>query len=252
MEREPVVNALLRRPALPAPSPKPPKGLYWWPDAEDIGMSKQYDTLYGSPHAPHATPGAAYKRTVPLQNIMSWASNNKALMPEGMSLAINTEKDADQARAQALAAERSAIAKLGFNPSYGASTPSGREALNVRGLFRAAPSNFSWYDEGSPYAGMHESMHRGISMLRQAGKLPPEVADKVNKEEEYIVRALMNRAYGPVEVAQEVQRIGPLKKDSPGYQQIVKGMALEKHPVIDALEAAAADEVVRRRPRGPR
>src|SRR5260221_8453274 len=175
-----------------------PSSDYYWPNDQDVALSKKYDTLYGSPNAPYATPGAANVQTAPAQGAMDWHQGyNKAFFgnpvtPPGSTSSINTEADADRLRAESIAAERSAMAKLGHDPGLSYSTPIGNGQLPIAGGYNQN-SNISWYNQASPAAAIHESMHRGMQKLREGGQLP------IGKpQEEAYVRALMQRIYGNV------------------------------------------------------
>lgn len=97
---------------------------------------------------------------------------------------------------------------------------------------------------------MHESMHRAIGDLRKSGKY--YVAP--GSEEEAMVKALMQRAYGDVETKQGLfpgryyHRDHPSRKAIEDARQRVK----DKDPKLDEIEKVAAEEVARRHPRGPR
>jgi hypothetical protein len=166
--------------------------------------------------------------------------------PEGTKSALNTQADADRVRAENLAAERSAMAKLGWDPGLSVSTPFGSGGLKIVGTYNPR-SDVYWYLQQTPSASMHESMHRGIDILRNMGLVN---IPKGSVEERY-VRALMQRAYGNVEI-KELRPDGIFTKSSPAYQDMEAGKAMVNDPVIENLEKVAADEIARRHPRGPR
>lgn len=238
------VSALVGK-ANPTQNAKP-----YWPDQNDLAMSKKYDATYGSPHAPYAQPDSAYVRTTPMDQVPAWYRGGATMPPADKIFGnLNTQADADVARAQHIAAERSAMAKLGWDPGL-AITSKGRNAV-VNGLYQPK-SDVTWSAEGLPSTAMHESMHRSFEKLGQAGKLPKDV-DRRN--EELYVRALMQRAYGPVELKHEYQTIGKgfaPDEQAPGYRQQVQGRRMMNDPLIDQLEAAAAQEIARKHPGGPR
>src|SRR5262245_8411876 len=99
-----------------------------------------------------------------------------------------------------------------------------------------------------PSAAIHESMHRGINMLRKQGLLP--AGFQVFAEEIY-VRALMQKAYGDIETA--LMREGTMgSKNSKVIRLIEQGRSLKDHPTTSLLEELAAQEIARKHPRGPR
>ena len=229
----------------------PQQGKYYWPQQDDIELSKKYDTTYGSPHAPYANPGNAYVKTATYPAVQNWFRQASAGQDQGPDVTreLATQQDADRNRALAIAVERSAMAKLGWDPGQDVSTPPGDKGLTINGMF-SPPSNASWYDQRTPNAAMHEAMHRSMHKLRTAGKLPKEVT--AGGEEEKYVRALMQRGYGNIEIAKDLERWGRLNPKSGGYKDLQEGIRLKNHPLVDELERIAAEEIARRRPRGPR
>jgi hypothetical protein len=147
----------------------------------------------------------------------------------------------DNLAAAYLASRRSALAALGFDPRH----------MAIGAL--ASPPNFTvggQYDPSQdrvvstgvyPSTSVHESMHRGIQMLRDAGMVTPDM-EKLS--EEAVVRGQMARNYGDVEVGR-----GTL-----GDQQISDGKYYNRQfpDQMNAFETAAAKLFAQLHPGGPR
>ena len=148
----------------------------------------------------------------------------------------------DNLMAGYLASQRSALAALGFDPRHMAIGDAPPEKWSVSGSYY--PKQDQILSTGVyPSTTIHESMHRGIEQLRQAGMLPPGFDDL---SEESSVRAQMLRNFGGVE-----QGRGKL-----GDQQISDGAYYNDNrnfsPIMDALETAAQKLYASLHPRGPR
>ena len=167
--------------------------------------------------------------------------------PEGTVSHLNTQEDANGAMAEYLASERSAVAKLGWDPGLSITTEPTPEKTPTGGTYQPKYDTY-WYRQDALAAGLHEPMHRGIERLRQAGLINVPKGS----EEEAIVRALMQRAYGDIEAKDDLKPGRIYLKSSPGYKQLEEGRRRANDPIIDELEKAAAEEVARRHPRGPR
>jgi hypothetical protein len=147
-----------------------------------------------------------------------------------------------------LASQASALSALGFDPRRMAmADPEGAVPKNLTLGGSFYPRQDQILVTGAGRTSMpHESMHRGMEQLRQAG-LMPKTAD--DYKEESLIRGFMNRHYG------DADRQG-LAETDPGYKLSMRGDNLAKNPegsaMLDAIEAAAAQLIAKRNPRGPR
>jgi hypothetical protein len=150
----------------------------------------------------------------------------------------------------ALAANRSAIATLGFEPQASTlQTKMGK--TNIAGI--TDPETGQMYvnvQEGrEPSTIVHESIHRGLDKLRQAS---PEAADIMKKlpNQELIVRYLMAKTMGNPEQGTgetaDMQRQSALDY----FMHPIYGDPNRKN--LEKLEDIAAFVHAQRRPRGPR
>jgi hypothetical protein len=209
-----------------------------YPTSADVARSAQYGQAYGDPVAPYVErPGSAYIKRSPRDYIPAadkeYQRTRKFEPPFHREL--TTPETSGMVHKAWLAAERSPIAKLGFDPSKTYSSPKQPGSLTVAGVTFPSADRM-WYDEQFPDTAVHESFHRGFKLLRDAGVLP-----KLQFPEEYYVRALMLRHLGGVERGR-----GEL-----GEEQIDFAVKVIDPEELDKIEQAAADYIAKKRPRGP-
>lgn len=144
----------------------------------------------------------------------------------------------------ALAANRSAIATLGFDPTkINLQTKMGPSTL---GGFYVPDEDKTWVNvvRGNESAMVHESVHRGLKMLTERSDEASKILDTL--PEETVVRYLMYKTMGDPEGTQ----------GNIDARQREQGKALEKQPDVinklKRLEEIAADLRKEQRPRGPR
>lgn len=206
-----------------------------YPSAADVQSARSADAMYGyagGSSQPRIVPdihtiiqlqGPISGPTPPSQTALPQKIPPRAAVPQSIS---------DQMYAGWLGAQRNAVSALGFNPANIQVTPAVPNApnLNVAGLYSPASDNL-WYDSRFPSAVVHESMHRGIQALRQAGLTTVGTSSNFYPEETY-VRALMAKNFGDVE----------LGGGNAGDEQVRQGQEFLKNhaDAISALEDAAA------------
>lgn len=220
--------------------PKRPAG---WVSSDELNESKKYDRSYGDPSAGFFQPGAKVRMP---DNLGAWinAYNKEALGGAGYKAIDQTT--ADSLHTAWAAAQSTAIAALGYDPSRLVTLPAAAtkdRTATIAGAY--SPKKDELYTTGEYASTMvHESIHRGIQKLREAGRLP-ESATRVDNET--LTRAFMSKYYGDVEkgrggLADEQVRAGELiQKSNPGYVKM-----------MGDVEAAAAQLSYEKRPRGPR
>jgi len=216
------------------------------PTDEDVALSQKYDRTYGDPVASYIKPGGANVNQLPIPDVETAINRGgKLAVPAGMGTPTPVSpEEADRIHRGWMAAERSAVAKLGFQPrNMSVSPPAGPQGprLTAFGLYDPN-TNQSWYDANSPTSAVHESMHRGLQKLREAGVFP-----KGLPEEELFVRAMMDRHLTEPTTDPVTGRV---------YDNRVKQLSEAKRRVraedLDAIENAAAWLVAKKHPGGPR
>lgn len=202
------------------------------------------DQAYADPSARLLVPGNAI-RTTPIddirENLRAYLSRRKEI--DGVPTAADVETRQKLFRGW-LAAQRSPLAALGFDPHYLVISPKHSKGdVGPAGMYQAPKDEQSkdrdalrpdtmWVDLNDDWALAHEAMHRGLSLLRRAGLLPANV---IREEEELFVRALMTRHFGDIELGRGAGG------DQQIYQarELMAGGRISKED-LDKLEAAAA------------
>ncbi len=218
--------------------------LQGYPSQDDVANARANDVSYGSPAAAFVQPPYGGQIASPrtgdeIENTFARmdVSKKSLLNPQPVSPGVS-----DNLMAGYLASQRSALAALGFDPRHMTIGDAPPEKWTVSGSYY--PKSDQIMSTGVyPSTTAHESMHRGIEALRQAGMLPPGFDDL---SEESSVRAQMLRNYGDVEMGRgklgdEQVRDGRYYNDNSNFS-----------PIMDALEAAAQKLYAQRHPRGPR
>lgn len=216
--------------------PAPVKPDYSWPTGVDVGRARNADFGYGTGLESFIDGSNSGRMRqfdgLPTDRISEFLKLAQKQKPTKVSGEVS------DALAQGyLAANRSALASLGFDPRAMVSVL-GEKDLNVNGTYdpeRDMVTNFA----GRPSTYTHESIHRGLEELRKAGvnvdsKLP-------SAGEEMFVRYLMRSRMGDNEIGDVAKQYRDLG-DSRGH------LAAQ----MKDFENIAAREVARRRPGGPR
>lgn len=263
-----------------------------WPSQEQMDMARQYDTAYGSTAAGFVDPNSAAKmrqyRTA--QEYIDTAARSSGppyvrgqevdvvvvpgvpatrasrgrparpaqpervmAMPDPLGkygmLTPMLPGQADRMNEAFVGSQRSAISAIGFDPRRLAAKVPDRTGSNIEGRYRTL-DDMKMVDGRDPSTPVHEAFHRGFDMLRRSGRMP-EIAQLYisnPSQEENAVRALMLRNFGDIEREGNPSQVGM------GQRMLDQRMGRE---VLDAIEAAAAEQYARDTPdgsykRGPR
>jgi hypothetical protein len=164
-----------------------------WPGADDVAMADRYDTTYGSDVAPMLGPGGRVK-VVPSTRAAIPQLNSETPDFGKATSPLTGEQRAQMLKAW-IAAQRSPVAALGFDPRQMAITPAGAgPPLTVAGM-QFPNSDQIWFDGRYDTTPVHESTHRGFTMMRKAGVDTPSEGSA----EERKVRSLMLQHFGEAE-----------------------------------------------------
>ena len=165
-----------------------------YPDAADVAAARQGDFSYGSGNEAFNSGRTANLLGIPAKgHYLSELSDPRAGNP-----APGTPDTGQNYEAAQLAINRSPIAALGYDPHrINLDTESGTNT-NIVGAY--TPDTDRIYSNAAyPSNLVHESTHRGLEMLRQAGLVSPELEKRLPKDEEKIVRYIMATAIGDPE-----------------------------------------------------
>ena len=214
-----------------------------WTTPEEMTNAAKYDLAYGDPSAGFFQPGAAMiRQPSSVREMLSAFNNNRT---DKIGLQIVDDDTARALKAAWLAARSSPLAALGFDPRtmvVGKKKDANATQFNMAGAYDYGKDEVfttGKYDSTL----VHESIHRGMKMLRDAKMLPH---DTRYENEELLTRAFMLKYYGDIEKG----------RGEVGDKQVEQGRSklktMEMTGLLDKIEAAAAQYIATRTPRGPR
>ena len=168
-----------------------------YPSQDDVAFARDNDASYGSVGAAYTQP--PYGGQLPQMRTADQISRSWDSMDDTGNLPIKAApvapKVSDNLMAGYLASNRSALAGLGFDPRHMAIGNAEPHDWAMSGSYY--PQSDQILTTGTyPSTTAHESMHRGMAMLRDAGMMPPAANDM---SEESIVRGQMLRNFGDTE-----------------------------------------------------
>jgi hypothetical protein len=208
-----------------------------YPGKEDVELARKYQTQYGNPLSGHFEEGSK-GRTVS-EELAPRVLNGG--LYNSVPYVARTKEQADILMQAQIAANRSPIAALGYDPRELLTTPYEKAEFNISGTTESKAPYQIWAHERYPDTIVHEAMHRGLRKMEENGfKLPDDV------DEETFVRALKVRYFGDIEKGHG--ELGD-KQVSEGKSALYKG---KYSKLIDEMEAKAAGLIARMHPRGPR
>lgn len=215
-----------------------------YPTSDDAKFARKQDWSYGQPYAPYFE-GKRFTSLMGSPNALPLSTHT--VSTNGFQETA-PELGSYYAKA-ALAANRSPLAALGFDPTKTA-VDLGRDPSKTTLAGAYTPKYDQIYANGQLPAAdaiVHESMHRGIQKLKESSLWNREwPAASGSLFNENIVRKLMHDKSGDPE-----GHLGP--EDA---KQRADALSYFSNPnskkIIDDMEAAAAQLIAKQRPRGPR
>lgn len=240
-----------------------------FPSHEDADFANKYDYGYGRRTEPYMENKLA--RVLGAQGALNTPFQPRSLFELGLgpdqgaavaahppnftNVDLNDPKNASTAAGlkdtyarAALAANRDPIASLGFDPSkMTADLGAKGSAVNVSGSYLPSKDSiwFSANDDRNsniPSTPVHESLHRGLNMLRD----DPRGADAYNQlgvPEEYVVRYLMAKQMADPEKGNPQRDMGILTMDPDRNPKGAKALQM--------LQALAQTKINEKHPMGP-
>lgn len=192
--------------------PLPPQP---WPTAEDVASAREYKKKYGNFNEqdiegaapvhkndetqPYRTrvPASAKAQMLPANKALDYLNYGRGASQPGLL----SPEVADRLYAAQIAAQRNSVAALGFDTSRMIHTVDEPDRLSARGAYLPSDDKM-WLGTNSPTTPVHESLHRGIEMLRREspGSLNKPGEKYEPYKEEYLVRRAMKNAYGDAEL----------------------------------------------------
>lgn len=180
------------------------------------------------------------------RQIASWISGSQPQAPPAAAT--------DVYRQALLAVPHSAIAALGFDPHRMGLDSSGDKS-SLAGFY-VPSADMAWANTRYPSAVVHESFHRGIQLLQDAGMLNDDekkwLRDRMiggGGREELAVRRMMQTEMGNPEATESSGKVGNAQQaEARAHFESSK----ESQEMLRRLEAKAAMLIAKRRPGGPR
>jgi hypothetical protein len=242
-----------------------------YPTSDDVDFARKNDYSYGQPWAPEFEGKSARLLTGDPNQVPIPATTLGSNIPIDRR-GSNMAPLEDYYAKAALASERSALAKLGFDPNKAAIDVGTNPAnVSVLGQYKSSKGGTDqiYANARTPSTLVHESIHRGIQKLKDSPFWKPEFNDfsPATANDELLVRHLMQSRMGDPTVPE-------FKSYMPNYdfkQPVQQGsgreleataralfdpnqssLAKSRQKTLDAMEAAAANYIAQRRPGGPR
>ena len=230
-----------------------------FPERSEVRSGRASGATYGSPVDPMLTNPSARIQSLPLPSAveslnrgtfgvehptsgdMPWM-DPKIVAKLKPSEGRVTQETADALYQAYLAAQRSAVAMLGFDPRHMVTSPSGEYEASVSGAYAPEVDKIWTQAEGAASNPVHESMHRGFDILRKSEPKSPDIPS--SGSEERVVRELMANTYGNVEEKRNPEAV----KNARDYLE----NNYSERQRLSKIEKMAADLIAKRHPAGPR
>lgn len=215
-----------------------------YPNAQDVYYAQAYDQTYGTPMAGFTVPGAKVAQTG-VGNVIGYGSEDVLRSAKLQEL---SPEDRDAFLQNYIAAQKHPVSAIGYDPRSITYTPKrGNIELTKEGFYKPSEDSI-WYYGKNQDTAVHESIHRGVKKLKDAGMLP-ESFSKSAMSEETLTRLLMLKNFGDIEVQPNADL---------GNEQIeqarwwLKNYPREADRITTDLEKAAQEYAKKKTPRGPR
>lgn len=215
-----------------------------WPSREDVKAERDYGTPGPKPGQPAAMIStdeifqAAYARK-PEEHSTTAISDRAATKKPTPDTRLD-DAEADQLYAAKMAAQFSPLAALGYDEDKMVVTPRRDKKLNYEGIYSARKDSL-WANLASgPSTPVHESIHRGIELLKRSGS--KEAAELGHYDNEIVTRAIMLRTFGGLET-EEAGGGRPHPQVETAAHNLAKNPKFVK--LIETLEQQAAHEGAR-------
>lgn len=241
-----------------------------YPGKDDVAAAQRSGFGYGTGNEAYMAGNASNQWSMPAKgrsgaraiSVDDVTDPTKSATDPALRNAMPGNPDLAQIYAAAqLAALRSPITGLGYDPhKIALDTKSGSE-VTVAGMYSGKTDSIY---SNAGYLGniLHESTHRGLNMLREAGLIPESLQKRLPKEED-VVRYIMALHMGDPEKergddGKEQRASGLLKfghdpKDPQADKNVYERSVTRDHRIaLNELNDIAARYIAARTPMGPR
>ncbi|SRR5216684_2673157 len=220
-----------------------------YPSAEDAALARRAGFSYGSGSERFLSGDRIRDAGKPRGDIDTIAKRLAGTPPR--NVAPKQKGDvSDLFTKAALAANRSAITSLGFDPARINVERTG-EQTTIAGFYADRPDQV-YANASVPAAMVHESAHRGLKILRDAKVLTEKERNLLDDHEEFVVRYLMQKTAGDPEATQTTGDVSKKQQEIARYLFGQSALAQERRDTLASIERKAAALVAQRRMYGPR
>ena len=235
-----------------------------FPAREDVIAARDYKERFGNPNEmmirgtrviepPHGNVRSKEEGT-PLRQVSkgqaaeAWneyrrSENRDKEILSKVNKAPLDEAAADALYAEQIAANRSSIGMMAFDPDRMAISPSnrGRTTIGLAGMYMGGREDMAWQDQDDPGGMVHEMFHRGLKPLM--------AKDRNKYNEEIMVRALIQRHHGDIE-EKSFRPENRDEKTQPGWAEIQRAKRAMNDPEfvkeLDKYERMAGEVIAAR------
>ena len=226
-----------------------------YPSDMDAYFAREFGRGYGDLIDTYMLPGAKTKKMTADQVVEAYGDITGKAFGHAVASA-STPEERNNIMKNWIAAQKSPLSALGFDPRVTITTPKEGSDLTLSGFYRPGIDTL-WYYAAHPDAEVHEAMHRGIEKLRTANALPPAASVIMDDQrlagmgEEYLVRALKEKYFGDIEKSPGAD-IGNRQVEAAKFYMNDWEDKDKFKAAMDALESAATAQIAKNHPRGPR
>ena len=257
-----VVDRVMRGLGLRADEPPQDPGRSWnmdvpkteWPTQEDVEAARAYKERWGNPNewdikSPRVmypdNENVRYNAPGSPLNLMSYEGSKIMYDTDGKKVPSKKGQSAelaDRLYAAQMAAQADPVAYLGMDPNrFYITNPPEQTTVNGR-YYPPEDGDRIWWNGYRHTTPAHESMHRGLEIMRQSDpaalKQPAFGGAQEPYDEEKLVRRMMMSRYGDVEVGKHPALIAAREKH-PEMEKYIKGVRKKAHEMV-------AKEVIKR------
>ena len=227
-----------------------------YPSDMDAYFAREFGRGYGNEIDTYMLPGAKTKKMTADQVVAAYGDITGRAFGHAVA-SSTTPEERNNIMKNWIAAQKSPLSALGFDPHVTIMTPKEESDLTLSGFYRPGTDTL-WYYAAHPDAEVHEAMHRGIEKLRKANALPPAASAVIDNTaryqdlgEEYLVRALKEKYFGDIEMSPGADAGNAQVEAAKFFMNESEGKD-EFKAAMEALENAAAKQIAKGHPGGPR
>ena len=226
-----------------------------YPGANEVYFAKQFDQTYGNPVALFQDANVKTKK-LSVDQLMKLYGDITGRAFKTVIATASTPMERDAILKNWIAAQKSPLSALGFDPRVTIHTDTTGQEVNLAGFYRPETDTL-WYEDTHQDASVHEAMHRGINRLLKSAvpvgraKEWLDSGDKYSSNpEEMLVRALKVKYFGDIEMGSG--SVGDQQVSDAKWHMTEAPHSKLFNGAMDDIESAAANLIASEHPGGPR